>query len=68
MIYPESIKQLPKLPEEFMCTEHKIDHSYIAQWPLYRQIEELRRSECRCLIDGMYQWYDLVGQFKDEEN
>lgn len=71
MTSQDSSKLFPKqytLPNELLCDEHKDLPDLFTQWPLYRQIEDLRRKECRCLIDGLYQWYDLIGQHKDPEN
>lgn len=61
------ISSPPKLPVEFLCEEHKELPPAIAEHALYRQIEDLRRQDCHCLIDGLYQWYDLVGQFRENE-
>lgn len=53
------------LPDEYLCVEHKKVHQTAPKWPLYRIIEEIRRSQCECDVDILYQWYDLIGQFLD---
>ena len=35
--------------------------------PVWRQIEELRRKNCKCDMSGIYQWYDLLGKFGAHE-